>query len=144
MSMVPVSPPEENEVSWLVCQSLLNRFEEKGHAYLDDYFRKEPEFPAPLQEDGPVRWIKANLPLPGGHHVVIFEEFRDGSWAVFFEDFPSIIGGSNDSWEDAMDVLVEIVCDDIQDIKELKKPKDSDCSPYQKRRYKFLKEVFNV
>ncbi len=61
-----------------------------------------------------------------------------------FEDFPSIIGGSNDSWEDALDVLVEIVCDDIQDIEELKKPKDNDSSPYQKRRYKFLKEVFKV
>ena len=144
MSMMSATPPEETEASWLVRQSLLSRFEEKGHACLDDYSRKEPESPAPPQEDEPIRWIKANLPLPGGHHIVTFEEFRDGSWAVFFEDFPSIIGGSNDSWEDALDVLAEIVCDDIQDIKELKKSKDNDSSPYQKRRYKFLKEVFKV
>ncbi len=140
MSMVPVTPPEENEASWLVCHSFLTRFEEKGHG-LDDYYRKESESLVPPKEDEPVRCIKVNLHLPGGYYVIDLEDFRDGSWAVFFQDFPSLIAGSNDSWEDALDCLAEIVVDDLQDMKKLK---DSNFSPYQKKRYRFLKEVFEV
>lgn len=124
---------EENAVSWLVRRSLLARFEAKGHVPYRDYVPQ-------TSEDEPVRGIKTNLLLPGGYYVVAFEEFRDGSWSVFFEDFPSIIGGSNDSWEDAIDALVELIADDLQDIQEQK----GSSSPYYKKRYAFLKEVFRV
>ena len=131
---------EENAVSWLVRRSLLARFEAKGQVPYRDYVPQRPKPNVQPSEDEPVRGIKTNLLLPGGYYVVAFEEFRDGSWSVFFEDFPSIIGGSNDSWEDAIDALVELIADDLQDIQEQK----GSSSPYYKKRYAFLEEVFKV
>ena len=84
--------------------------------------------------------ISVDLPFPGQTCVTVFEEFADGSWAIFFEDCPNIIGGSNDSWEDALRDLAVIVRDILQDIE---KYEDS-VSLYQEERRQFIKKIFGL
>ena len=88
----------------------------------------------------PVHEFQIDLPLPSGHWPIIFEEFPDGSWAVYFKDFPDIIAGSSDDLEEALECLTEIVIDELSDKKNI----SDNISPYQKRRYQFLKKVFGV
>ena len=70
---------------------------------------------------------------------IVAEKSGDGSWAVFFKNSPDIIAGSNDSLEDALVGLAEIVNDDLQDSIENK----DNISPYQAKRHQFLRKVFN-
>ena len=141
MGSITVKPTEENTASRLVYHSWRTRFAETEGGQVVYYSPGEGlNFLDSQNEDEPVHVSKVNLPLPGGQYCIILEEFIDGSWAVFFEEFPSIIGGSNDSWEDALDDLAEIVSDDLQDIKKYK----DNVSLYQKKRHKFLKKVFNL
>ncbi len=70
---------------------------------------------------------------------IVAEKSGDGSWAVFFKNSPDIIAGSNDSLEDALVGLAEIVNDDLQDSRENK----DNISPYQAKRHQFLRKVFN-
>lgn len=74
-----------------------------------------------------------------GQWPIVAEKSDDGSWAVYFKDSPDIIAGSNDSLEDALVGLAEIVNDDLQDSR---KNKDN-ISPYQAKRHQFLRKVFN-
>ncbi len=76
---------------------------------------------------------------PTSQWPIVAEKSDDGSWAVYFKDSPDIIAGSNDSLEDALVSLAEIVNDDLQDSK---KNKDN-ISPYQAKRHQFLRKVFN-
>ena len=69
---------------------------------------------------------------------IVAEKSGDGSWAVFFKNSPDIIAGSNDSLEDALVGLAEIVNDDLQDSIENK----DNISPYQAKRHQFLRKVF--
>ena len=69
---------------------------------------------------------------------IVAEKSGDGSWAVYFKDSPDIIAGSNDSLEDALVGLAEIVNDDFQDSRENK----DNISPYQAKRHQFLRKVF--
>ena len=85
-------------------------------------------------------YSKLTYHFPGQTCVTVFEEFADGSWAIFFEDCPNIIGGSNDSWEDALSDLAVIVRDILQDIE---KYEDS-VSLYQEERRQFIKKVFGL
>lgn len=139
--------PEEKAASRLVYHSLRTRFKEGGigevvsHIFEDE----ETDLPNALKEDEPISIFSIALPLPGGAYSFIFEEFADGSWAVFFEDFPDIIAGDNDSWEDALGSLVELIADDLRDIKKNKNdPTDSVVFSFQKKRYQFLKKAFLV
>ena len=134
-----VNPPEENTASRLVYHSWRTRFAEREDPEAYSISSEEPDLVLET-EDKPIHISRVNLPLPGGHYFITFEEFVDGSWAVFFEDFPSIIAGSNNSWEDALDDLATIVRDDLQDIEEYK----DNVSPYQKKRHLFLKKAFNL
>ena len=138
MSSITVKPTEENTAARLVYHSWRIRFpEEIQKDDLMDY-----EEPATLfqKEDKPVHIFKVDLPFPGQTCVTVFEEFADGSWAIFFEDCPNIIGGSNDSWEDALSDLAVIVRDILQDIE---KYEDS-VSLYQEERRQFIKKVFGL
>lgn len=74
-----------------------------------------------------------------GQWPIVAEKSDDGSWAVYFKDSPDIIAGSNDSLEDALVGLAEIVNDDLQDSRENK----DNISPYQAKRHQFLRKVFN-
>ncbi len=74
-----------------------------------------------------------------GQWPIVAEKSDDGSWAVYFKDSPDIIAGSNDSLEDALVCLAEIVNDDLQDSRENK----DNISPYQAKRHQFLRKVFN-
>lgn len=132
MSETAVILPEENTASRLVYHSWRTRF---GEEVPEDNFPVSQD-----KEDAPIHVFKVSLPLPGGDHVIVFEEFIDGSWTVFFEDFPSLVGGSNDTWEDALGDLAEIVGDDLQDIERYK----DNISPYQKNRHQFLKKAFSA
>ncbi len=69
---------------------------------------------------------------------IVAEKSGDGSWAVYFKDSPDIIAGNNDSLEDALVGLAEIVNDDLQDSRENK----DNISPYQAKRHQFLRKVF--
>lgn len=71
---------------------------------------------------------------------IVAEKSDDGSWSVYFKDSPDIIAGSNDSLEDALVSLAEIVNDDLQDSRENK----DNISLYQAKRHQFLKKVFNA
>ncbi|MXZ09658.1 MAG: hypothetical protein F4Y79_09460 [Gemmatimonadetes bacterium] len=73
-----------------------------------------------------------------GQWPIVAEKSDDGSWAVYFKDSPDIIAGSNDSLEDALVGLAEIVNDDLQDSRENK----DNISPYQAKRHQFLRKVF--
>ena len=73
-----------------------------------------------------------------GQWPIVAEKSDDGSWAVYFKDSPDIIAGSNDSLEDALVSLAEIVNDDLQDSTENK----DNISPYQAKRHQFLRKVF--
>lgn len=81
--------------------------------------------------------FRIDLPLPTGPWVIVCEKYEDESWAIYFNDFPSIGAGSNDSWEEALDSLVEIISDDIRNNEE-------NVSDYQKKRHHFLKKVFEL
>ena len=73
-----------------------------------------------------------------GQWPIVAEKSGDGSWAVYFKDSPDIIAGSNDSLEEALVGLAEIVNDDLQDSRENK----DNISPYQAKRHQFLRKVF--
>ena len=73
-----------------------------------------------------------------GQWPIVAEKSGDGSWVVYFKDSPDIIAGSNDSLEDALVGLAEIVNDDLQDSRENK----DNISPYQAKRHQFLRKVF--
>ena len=145
-----VQLPEENAASRLVYHSLRTRFKEGG---LDTVFishiheDERADLLSAPKEDEPIYSFWITLPFPGGSYSLVFEEFADGSWAVFFEAFPSIIAGDNDSWEDALGSLVELVMDDLQDIIKIKNKHDPAVSivlNYQKERHQFLKQVFSI
>ena len=74
-----------------------------------------------------------------GQWPIVAEKSGDGSWVVYFKDSSDIIAGSNDSLEDALVSLAEIVNDDLQDSRENK----DNISPYQAKRHQFLRKVFN-
>jgi len=134
-----VNPPEENTASRLVYHSWRTRFAERED--LEAYWNSSegPDL-VPKKEDKPIHTSRVNLPLPGGHYFISFEEFVDG-WIVFFKDFPSIIASSDDgSLEDALDNLAEVVLDDFQIMEEYK----DNVSLHLKKRHQFLKKVFKT
>ena len=87
----------------------------------------------------PLCRLQFNLPLPSGQWLIVLEGFDDGSWAAYFKGFPSLIAGSNDSWGES---LHDLVMNAIDELHSLRKYGDN-ISVYQKKRRRFLEEVFD-
>ena len=87
----------------------------------------------------PLCRLRFNLPLPSGQWLIVLEGFDDGSWAAYFKGFPSLIAGSNDSWRESLHDLVMNASDELHSLRKY----GANISVYQKKRRRFLEEVFD-
>ena len=88
------------------------------------------------KEESPAQVFQIDLPVNTGQWFLIVEAYSDGSWSVYFKDFPDIIAGSNVSLDDALDGLSDIILSDLGS--------DENVSEYLKKRRQFLSKVFGL
>ena len=105
------------------------------HQSLLDLFSKQTLQDQLVEDIVPCAKYAAPLSLPSGDWYLCLEQFDDGSYKIYFNDFPDIVAGGN-SCKEAVEMLSEIVYDELND--------NENISDYQKRRLRFLQKVFSL